>query len=250
MLKLRKAKLRGTWWLRKMWKSGAESFFYSWSPKSWICVCLCTCFKQKHLGLGNVTNLQSQGMRRFIHERSQGPCADWFTYAWESSAGGSCRTTFVMIEQLLIIVTFYLRCRGETTEREPPFREKGSVQGGIARHRSTEVRAQLEWSKDPVEDLGGQWLFTPRRTPEESGLQYSIWSPALMMPWARQNTSTWDHVPWLTTSSEKRSFQFLEQKKKKKFYRIIVQLILKLDLPLPFIYCVFLCRLQPGGFVT
>ena len=250
MLKLRKAKLRGTWWLRKMWKSGAESFFYSWSPKSWICVCLCTCFKQKHLGLGNVTNLQSQGMRRFIHERSQGPCADWFTYAWESSAGGSCRTTFVMIEQLLIIVTFYLRCRGETTEREPPFREKGSVQGGIARHRSTEVRAQLEWSKDPVEDLGGQWLFTPRRTPEESGLQYSIWSPALMMPWARQNTSTWDHVPWLTTSSEKRSFQFLEQKKKKKLYRIIVQLILKLDLPLPFIYCVFLCRLQPGGFVT
>lgn len=28
---------------------------------------LCTCFKQEHLGLGNVTNLQSQGVEHFIH---------------------------------------------------------------------------------------------------------------------------------------------------------------------------------------
>lgn len=37
---------------------------------------LCTCFKQEHLGLGNVTNLQSQGVKHFIHERSRGPCTD------------------------------------------------------------------------------------------------------------------------------------------------------------------------------
>lgn len=138
------------WWLKKMWKLGVESFFYSWSQKSCICVCLCTCFKQKHLDSGNVTNLQSQGMRQFIHKRSQGPW-DLTHLPIRAVLGGLVGTTSVIIEQLLIILAFYLHCWGETTEWEPPFRKNGSVQGGIACYRSREVQGQL------LSDLKIRW---------------------------------------------------------------------------------------------
>ena len=87
-----------------------------------------------------------------------------------------------------------------------------------------------EWSKDSMKDLGKQWLFTSGRTPEK------VWAIIFYLKSSTYNApSLTKHLHFRLCAltghliREKISFQFLEQKKKKKkFYRLILQLVLKL----------------------
>ena len=120
--------------------------------------------------------------------------------AHQSSAGGLVGTTSIIIEQLLIILTFYLHCWGEATEWEPPFRKNGSAQGGIACYRSREVQVQL------LSDLKIRWTSWEGNDSSLPGGLLKVWAvifylkPSMYNALSLTKTCTWDHGPWLTTS--------------------------------------------------